>query len=123
MMSVDGPPDLTSFSAVRKMVNIDTGISLHTMMKVSHIHLFGIGLLLLSVGMIFRHTRLRTWLKITLILLPFIAILVDILAWFFTRWDPVYAYTVVVAGGLLGLGLGGQVLIALYQLWLPVRRD
>lgn len=122
-VNANGPPDLTSYVAVRRMANIDTGVSLHTLMKVSHIHLFGIAFLLLTVGMIFRRVRLRSWLKSTLILLPFIAVFVDIAAWFLTKWDPIYAYTVVVAGALLGVGLAGQILIALYQLFFVGDRD
>lgn len=49
--------------------------------------------------------------------LPFAAIIADIVAWFLTKWDPVYAYTVVTAGAVLGLAWGGQILISLYQLW------
>ncbi|MFQ5677772.1 MAG: hypothetical protein ACE5G1_17920 [bacterium] len=30
----------------------------------------------------------------------FLAIFMDILAWFLTKWDPVYAYTVVIAGAI-----------------------
>jgi len=123
MMSASGPSDLTSYAAVRKVADVDAGVSLHTLMKVSHIHLFGIGLLLLSVGIIFRRARLRSWLKTGLVLLPFVAVFVDIAAWFLTKWDPVYAYTVVIAGGFLGVGLGGQIVISLYQLWLPGKTE
>lgn len=47
------------------------------------------------------------WLKSTLMISPFVAIFADVLAWFLTKRDPVYAYTVVAAGGLLGLAWGG----------------
>lgn len=51
------------------------------------------------------------------LLLPFIAIFADNLAWFLTKWDPVYAYTVLVAGVSLGLAWAAQILISLYQIW------
>ena len=86
-------------------------------MKLSHIHLFGIGILLLAVGLIFRLSVMRTWLKVSLIVLPFAAMFADILAWFLTKWDPVYAYVVVIGGGLLGVSLIVQVLVSLWQLW------
>lgn len=47
-------PDLTSFDKVQQVAEVDLGQSLHTLMKLSHIHLFGIGLLLLGIGLIFR---------------------------------------------------------------------
>lgn len=112
-------PDFSTFEGLRKVAKVDTGVSLQTLLKLSHIHLFGIGLVLLAVGMIFRRVRMRTWLKSTLIVLPFFAVFIDILAWFLTKWDPHYAYTVVAAGAILGLALGGQILSSLYQMWVP----
>ena len=93
------------------------GESLHTLMKLSHIHLFGIGILLLAVGLIFRLSVMRRWLKVSLIVLPFAAMFADILAWFLTKWDPIYAYVVVFGGGLLGASLVVQVMVSLWQLW------
>jgi hypothetical protein len=45
--------------------------------------------------------------------------LADILAWFLTKWDPAYAYVVLIGGSLLGLSLTLQILISLWQLWMP----
>jgi len=109
-------PDLSNYAGLRTVAEMDTGESIHTLMKLSHIHLFGIGLVALGIGMIFLHASLPPWLKNGL-LLPFIAILVDNLAWFLTKWDPVYAYTVIVAGVSLGGALAAQILISLYQIW------
>ncbi|GMQ88426.1 MAG: hypothetical protein BMS9Abin08_1670 [Gammaproteobacteria bacterium] len=110
-------PDFSSYEGISAVADVDTGESLHTLMKLSHIHLFGIGLVALGIGFIFRLSVLAGWLKATLVLLPFVAIFADILAWFLTKWDPVYAYTVVTAGALLGAAWAGQILISLYQLW------
>lgn len=110
-------PDLSTYAGIKVVANVDTGESLHTLMKLSHIHLFGIGLVALGIGFIFRLAAVPLWLKATLMVLPFVAIFADILAWFLTKWDPVYAYTVVTAGALLGLTWAGQILISLYQLW------
>jgi hypothetical protein len=110
-------PDFTTYDGILTVAAVDTGESVHTLMKLSHIHLFGIGLVLLGVGMIFKHAILRSSLKYTLILLPFAAMLADVLAWFLTKWDPIYAYTVVIGGALLGLSLAAQILISLYQIW------
>ncbi len=110
-------PDLSTYAGIQEVANIDTGESLHTLLKLSHIHLFGIGLVLLGVGIIFRFTVMNVWVKYTLIVLPFAAMFSDILAWFLTKWDPVYAYTVVIGGSVLGASLGAQILISLYQIW------
>lgn len=111
-------PDLSSFVSLREFIQMDTGLSIQSLVKLSHIHLFGIGLMLLGIGIIFQRAVLRPWLKYSLVLLPFIAVLSDVMAWFLTKWDPVYAYTVVAAGAVLGFSLACQILISLYQLWL-----
>jgi hypothetical protein len=113
-----GLPDFTTYAGVHVVATVDTGQSIESLVRLSHIHLFGIGLLLFAVGMIFRRTELRSWFKHTVLLTPFAAVFVDILAWFLTKEDPVYAYTLVGAGALLGLALGMQILISIYQLWL-----
>lgn len=111
-------PDLTAYEKVRAVAEVDTGASLHSLMRLSHIHLFGIGLLAFTVGLVFRLVVLRRWLKVTLIVLPFAAMFADIAAWFLTKGDPVYAYVVLTGGGLLMLSLGTQVLLSLWQMWL-----
>jgi len=116
-------PNLSTYETIQEVTAIDTGMSLHSLMKVSHIHLFGVGLILLSVGMIFRRVEMRTWLKATLIVLPFAAIFVDILAWFLTKWDPIYAYIIVISGAVLGLSLAGQIFSSLYQMWFTKKED
>ncbi|HFE38078.1 MAG TPA: hypothetical protein ENK06_06610 [Gammaproteobacteria bacterium] len=110
-------PDFTHYEGVKQVANVDTGVSLHSLMKVSHIHLFGIALVAFAIGLVFRFALLPRGLQYTLTLLPFIAIFMDIAAWFLTKWDPVYAYTVIIAGGLLGLSWALQILISLYQIW------
>lgn len=109
--------DLSRYESVKQVANVDTGVSLHSLMKVSHIHLFGIGLVALGIGLVFRFALLPPWFQHTLTLLPFVAIFADIAAWFLTKWDPVYAYTVVISGGLLGLAWVMQITLSLYQIW------
>ncbi len=110
-------PDLSSYEGVKEVANVDMGVSLYSLMKVSHIHLFGIALVALGIGLVFRFALLPAWFQHTLTLLPFVAIFIDIAAWFLTKWDPIYAYTVIFAGGLLGLSWALQITISLYQIW------
>jgi len=110
-------PNLSTYEGISTVADVDMGESVYTLIKLSHIHLFGIGLVALGIGFIFRLSLLAGWFKSTLVILPFAAIFVDILAWFLTKWDPIYAYTVIIAGTLLGLAWAGQILISLYQIW------
>jgi hypothetical protein len=113
-----GLPDLTNYQSVLKVAHVDKGASIESLVRLSHIHLFGIGLLLLTVGMIFRRAEGPPWLMNSIILIPFLSVFVDILSWFLTKWDPVYAYTIVITGAVMGVGLAVQILTSLFQMWL-----
>ncbi len=110
-------PDFSTYRGVAPVTKVSRGASLLTLVKLSHIHLFGIGLLAFGVGLIFRLAILNRWLKWGLIVLPFLSVFADILAWFLTKWDPLYAWVVVIAGAGLGFALVAQILISLFELW------
>jgi hypothetical protein len=97
-------------------------MSIETLVKLSHIHLFGIGLVTFVLGFVFTFTTLPTWLKNLVIVAPFFAMVIDITTWYLTKWDPVFAYTVIVSGLILGSAWGLQIMLSLYQLiFLPGR--
>ena len=110
-------PDFTSYQGLHQVAQVDTGMSIMSLLRLSHIHLFGISLLLFALGFIFIQSEVNVWFKRFLVLSPMVAVFVDILSWFLTKWDPVYAYTVVIAGAVLGFSMGMQILISLYQIW------
>lgn len=118
MSAVLKNPNLSTYDALRQVTKVDKGASLLSLVKLSHIHLFGISLILFAIGVVFVKAELVPWLQYSLIVLPFAAILADVLAWFLTKIYPLYAYVVVVGGALMGLAMGAQILIALYQMWL-----
>jgi hypothetical protein len=65
-MTREAMPDLTSYQGVQQVTEIDLGQSLHTLMRLSHIHLFGIGILALTIGCL-AHLSQRgivTWCEI-----------------------------------------------------------
>lgn len=110
-------PDFTTYEGLYAFAKVDTGMSMTSLLKLSHIHLFGISLLLFALGYIFILSEVNIWFKRFLILSPMVAVFVDILSWFLTKWDPFYAYTVVIAGAVLGFSMAMQMLISLYQIW------
>ncbi len=114
-------PDFTTYAGISKVAQVDTGMSMQTLVKLSHIHLFGIGLVAFALGFIFTFTSLPAWFKNVVIATPFIAIVLDIATWYLTKWDPIFAYTVVVAGVVLGLSWGIQIFVSLYQVIFPGR--
>ena len=56
-----------------------------------------------------------------LIAIPFVAIWLDIGSWWFTKFKPLFAYTVIGGGALMGLSLAAQISLSLYEMWVPRR--
>jgi hypothetical protein len=56
-------------------------------------------------------------LKRIIVVIPFLSMLIDTLSWFMTRNNPSFAYVVVASGALMGLSMGAQIIISLYQMW------
>ena len=108
---------LTTYSEVKELTRTDTGASIQSLVRVSHIHLFGIAFILFFVGRIFILCEMPVLLKRITVAIPFIAILLDILSWYATKAIPGFAYVVVMAGGLMGISLSIQILVSLYQMW------
>jgi hypothetical protein len=113
-------PPLTSYEQVVKLTEADRGASIPSLVRVSHIHLFGIAFILFFVGKLFVFCEMPVWLKRLTVGIPFLSMLVDIFAWYLTRETPAFAYLLVVSGALMGLSLNFQIGISLYQMWLPV---
>jgi len=112
-----GLPHLTSYEAVKKLTVTDTGASIQNLVRVSHIHLFGISLLLFLLGRLFLLCEMPVMVKRITVAIPFLAMLVDILSWFATKQIPDFAYAVVIGGGLMLTSIGVQISITLYQMW------
>jgi hypothetical protein len=111
-------PDLTSYDAIMKMVDLDTGMDIYTMVRVSHTHLLGITFMFFIMGIIFSHAYLRpVWLKCTIVGLPFAAIFCDIISWYLTKIVAGFAYVVIASGVLMGLSFGTMAVVSLLQMW------
>ena len=81
--------DLSSYDKVRSLTRRDTGTNIFTLVRVSHIHLFGLTMVFFILGSIFSHAHLRrTWLKSVIIVMPFAALVLDIGAWYLTKLLP-----------------------------------
>jgi hypothetical protein len=126
MANAQSIPPLTSFGDVQKVAKADTGTSPTDLAKVSHIHLFGMSIIFLLTGAIFALSGTPIWLRVFLVVVPYLAILMDIGSWWFTKYlDPAFFTYVVVAGGAcMGLALAGQILIALWEMWIePLKKS
>lgn len=108
---------LETYADVVSLTEMDTGTTIPALVRVSHIHLFGLAFILFFVGKIFLLCEMPRLLKRIAVIIPFMAVLVDILAWYVTKIIPGFAYVVIISGGLMGLSLWLQILLSGYQMW------
>ncbi|HUK56343.1 MAG TPA: hypothetical protein VLY20_06770 [Nitrospiria bacterium] len=111
-------PPLTSYEEVHRLAEPDLGESFRALSRVSHIHLFGMSFIFMFTGMIFALTEIHQYLRLVIIGLPFLAVWMDIGSWWFTKYQPIFAYTVIIGGALMGTALAAQILISLWEMWL-----
>jgi len=111
-------PSLESYANVIALTEQDTGATIPALVRVSHIHLFGIAFILFFVGRIFLLCELPAFWKRVAVIVPFVAVILDILSWYITKIIPEFAYVVVLSGGLMGVSLWVQILLSVYQMWL-----
>ena len=109
-------PDLTNFNGVSEVAHAG-GASLPVLVRVSHIHLFGIAFILYFIGRIFLLCDINIYVKRVAVVIPFVAMLLDVLSWFITKSISNFAYVVVLSGALMGLSMGVQILLSIYQMW------
>lgn len=112
-------PNLGGYDNVQKVTETDTGTGVFTLVRVSHIHLFGITFVFFIMGMIFSHAYVRpVWFKCTVMAMPFIGLVADVSSWYFTKlWSP-FAWVVMLGGALIGLSFAYMWVISMYQMWL-----
>lgn len=111
-------PNLTGYENLRSMVAIDSGMDLKTLVRVSHIHLFGLTFIFYLSSTVFCRAHLKNvWFKRTIIALPFAAILTDIFSWYLTKIYQPFAVVVFVSGGVLAGCFMIQWFISMYQMW------
>jgi hypothetical protein len=116
-------PPLASFEDVQKFTTTDTGISLLHLARVSHIHIFGIVIIFLLTGAIFSLSLTPIWFRVSVVVAPYLATVLDIGSWWATKYrNPVFAYIVIISGALMGLALACQIVISLWDMWIvPLR--
>lgn len=115
-------PDLTHYQGAAEVAH-SGGVTLPSLIRVSHIHLFGIAFILFFIGKIFLLCDINVYVKRIAVIIPFAAMLLDVLSWFITKSIPSFAYVVVASGALMGISMGLQILISVYQMWFYKRID
>jgi hypothetical protein len=109
-------PDLTNYEGANEVAHAG-GATIPRLIRVSHIHLFGIAFILFFIGKIFLLCDINIYVKRIAVVIPFVAMLLDVLSWFITKSIPSFAYVVVASGALMGISMGLQILLSIYQMW------
>jgi len=111
-------PSFRDYEGIKSVVELDTGMDIFTLVRVSHIHLFGITFIFYIVGSIFCHAYVKPfWVKCVLMVTPFLAILLDIGSWYLTKIYAPFAWVVMISGALMGVSFALQWVISVYQMW------
>ncbi len=116
---IPGLPDFNSLAGVKSLAAIDTGASIDSLTRVSHIHLFGISFIFFFVGWIFSYAQgISSRTKAVLIAIPFAFLFLDITAWWLTKWYPAFAWATLIGGIGYSIASSFMLLCSLYQMWL-----
>ena len=111
-------PDLTGYDKMKKMTEADTGTPVATLIRVSHIHLFGIAMMFFVMGLMFSHAYVRpVWFKCAVIALPFVADISDISSWYLIKLFHPFAWVTMGGGALMAASFAFMWLVTMYQLW------
>ncbi|MBU2754592.1 hypothetical protein HFU84_04700 [Acidithiobacillus sp. CV18-2] len=111
-------PPLASYDDVKKVAQVDTGMSINTMLLNGMIHLTMLGVIFWIAGWIFSKARFPAAPKYVLIILPFIAMTVDFAGWFLTHQNPAFVWLVLIGGALSCPIALLEMFLSLIQLWL-----
>jgi hypothetical protein len=112
-------PNLADFEVIKNLVKVDTGASIITLVRVSHIHLFGITFIFFIMGFIFSHALIRpVWLKCAVVGVPFVFIVLDIFSWYLTKLNPMFAWVIYIGGMFMALSFAFMWITSMYQMWI-----
>ena len=116
--------NLTKKEILKNLAEVDTGASINLLTRDSHIHLFGMAFIFMLLGFVFSFSiGINPVLKSVLILTPFVFQLIDIFAWWITKFVPEFAWFVIIGGFGYFAASGIMILISLYQMWMMEPRE
>ena len=116
-------PDYTQFQNIKDRALVDTGASISSLTRVSHIHLFGIAFIFMFVGLIFSLAAgVPKALKVAVITAPYVFLIMDIASWWLTKLNPNFAWLVIIAGSLMAISFAFMWVVSMYEMWILPRR-
>ena len=112
-------PNFNDFNVLKELTKEDHGATFGSLTRVSHIHLFGIGFIFMFVGLIFSFTETSTLkYKSIAIGMPYVFLLVDIVSWWLTKLNPMFAWLVILAGAGMAVSFLFMWTVSILEMWL-----
>lgn len=112
-------PDFTDFKQLKELTTEDEGATFSSLTRVSHIHLFGISFIFMFVGLIFSFAETTpNKYKCIAIGMPYAFLIADILSWWLTKFHPMFAWLVILAGMGMAVSFIFMWMIAILEMWL-----
>lgn len=113
-----GIPDFTKFEQLKARTTQDEGATFASLIRVSHIHLFGISFIFMFVGIIFSFAATTTdTIKCIAIGMPYVFLVVDILSWWLTKLNPMFAWLVILAGAGMAMSFTFMWFVSIKEMW------
>jgi hypothetical protein len=111
-------PDFTDFNVLKELTKEDEGATFGSLTRVSHIHLFGISFIFMFVGLIFSFAETSTVkYKSIAIGMPYLFLLVDIVSWWLTKLNPMFAWLVIFAGAGMAVSFAFMWTVSVAEMW------
>ena len=110
--------NLDGYDNLKKVTERDTGTGVFTLVRVSHIHLFGLTFIFFIVGFVFSHAYVRpVWFKGLIVVLPFICVAIDVGSWYMVKVYHPFAWLTMASGGVMALSFAYMWVVSMYQMW------
>ena len=108
---------LEGYDDVAPYLEKDAGKSVGRLVSLSHTHLLSTIVVVFILVFIFSFSSFPDWVKLTLYLLSFFAIFLDIGSWWLAKLGPGFAILVIVGGAMLGTSFGALSVLGLWDTW------
>lgn len=117
--AASGIPNFKDFKVLKTYTKEDGGATFASLTRVSHIHLFGISFIFMFVGLIFSFAETTTTqYKCIAIGMPYAFLIADILSWWLTKIDPMFAWLVMFAGMGMAVSFVFMWATSILEMWL-----
>ncbi len=112
-------PDFSDFEQLKELAKQDSGATFGSLTRVSHIHLFGISFIFMFVGIIFNFSESTSILSKSVVVgMPYVFLISDILSWWLTKFHPMFAWIVIIAGMGMAISFMFMWATAILEMWM-----